>query len=59
MNPNLRNFRMKKPTREMVVPTNCAKASKLTFGMTLFGRPFFPKFASVRSARASRFLMGV
>src|SRR5438445_12329451 len=46
MNPNLRNFFMKKLTREMVVPTICAKASKLSFGITLFGVPFFPKLAS-------------
>jgi hypothetical protein len=45
MNPNLRNFFMKKLTREMLVPTVCARTAKLIFGTVLLGLPFFPKLA--------------
>ena len=46
---------MKKLILGRVVPTMPAKVSWLIFGMTVWGVPFFPKFASSRSTRANRF----
>ena len=42
MKPNFRNFLMKKPTREMVVPIISARASKLILAITFFYIPATP-----------------
>ena len=46
---------MEKLTRERVVPMISASVSWLIFGMTVWGSPAFPKFASSSRTRASLF----